>query len=113
MNSHDPSGGGRLREAIGFGFIGTFGAALALGGCAMLLDRLFRLDLLRLQPWPAVLLWCLAGAVGALAARGAWRASGRRTEHLRRFLGLCPSCSYDLSGNESGFCPECGRAVTP
>ena len=28
----------------------------------------------------------------------------------RRKLGpnTCPSCGYDLTGNESGVCPECG-----
>lgn len=25
-------------------------------------------------------------------------------------LGCCPSCDYDLTGNESGVCPECGTA---
>ena len=25
--------------------------------------------------------------------------------------GLCPNCSYDLTGNVSGVCPECGAAV--
>jgi len=32
---------------------------------------------------------------------------------IRRFLrlrrGLCPACGYDLAGNTSGVCPECGR----
>ena len=28
----------------------------------------------------------------------------------RRKLGpnACPSCGYDLTGNETGVCPECG-----
>ena len=26
--------------------------------------------------------------------------------------GLCKSCAYDLTGNNSGQCPECGRRVT-
>ena len=30
----------------------------------------------------------------------------------RRKLGLCVRCSYDLRGNESGVCPECGEPVT-
>lgn len=24
---------------------------------------------------------------------------------------LCPKCSYDLTGNTSGRCPECGRKI--
>ena len=24
---------------------------------------------------------------------------------------LCHSCGYDLTGNESGICPECGTGV--
>jgi hypothetical protein len=27
--------------------------------------------------------------------------------------GHCRGCGYDLRGNESGVCPECGRAVPP
>ena len=23
-------------------------------------------------------------------------------------VGKCPSCGYDLTGNETGVCPECG-----
>lgn len=26
--------------------------------------------------------------------------------------GLCYKCGYDLTGNVSGVCPECGRAIT-
>ncbi len=25
--------------------------------------------------------------------------------------GHCQQCEYDLTGNESGVCPECGRLV--
>lgn len=31
----------------------------------------------------------------------------------RKRLGLCLTCGYDLTGNESGKCPECGTAVVP
>jgi len=34
--------------------------------------------------------------------------------HRRRWLrehGLCVNCTYDLTGNESGVCPECGTPV--
>jgi hypothetical protein len=27
----------------------------------------------------------------------------------RRSQGLCVQCGYDLTGNVSGVCPECGR----
>jgi hypothetical protein len=26
-------------------------------------------------------------------------------------VGRCPKCDYDLAGNTSGICPECGTAV--
>jgi len=26
--------------------------------------------------------------------------------------GHCPKCDYDLTGNSSGICPECGEAIT-
>jgi len=29
----------------------------------------------------------------------------------RRRKGCCLSCGYDLTGNESGVCPECGEAI--
>ncbi len=29
----------------------------------------------------------------------------------RRTLGICVKCEYDLTGNVSGVCPECGTAV--
>ena len=35
---------------------------------------------------------------------------GRKKRRLA-FLGKCPSCGYDLTGNESGECPECGVAT--
>lgn len=28
-------------------------------------------------------------------------------------VGHCPQCRYDLTGNTSGVCPECGLAVPP
>jgi hypothetical protein len=33
----------------------------------------------------------------------------RRTMVDRRRRGLCEKCGYDLTGNTSGICPECGR----
>lgn len=33
---------------------------------------------------------------------------GPYRRHRRRRKGLCPKCGYNLSGNVSGVCPECG-----
>ena len=33
----------------------------------------------------------------------------RRWRRCRK--GLCPDCAYDLTGNESGVCPECGKPI--
>ena len=30
----------------------------------------------------------------------------------QRRNGICAKCSYDLTGNTSGVCPECGRAIS-
>ncbi len=49
-------------------------------------------------------IWMLLIPSLGMAAR-LWRAS-RAPE-----VGRCPSCRYDLSGNASGACPECGAAA--
>lgn len=49
-------------------------------------------------------LFCSVVAVTALAGF-AW-VSGRRP------LGHCASCCYDLTGNMSGICPECGTKIS-
>jgi hypothetical protein len=42
------------------------------------------------------------------ATRAALKARSRR---FRVRSGLCLRCGYDLRGNESGRCPECGAAI--
>jgi len=37
----------------------------------------------------------------------------RRRQNRRRAQGLCPRCGYNLTGNVSGACPECGTPVGP
>ena len=37
--------------------------------------------------------------------RGPWR------RHRRRKRGLCLKCGYNLAGNVSGVCPECGKST--
>ena len=31
---------------------------------------------------------------------------------LRKQQWLCEHCAYDLTGNQSGVCPECGREIS-
>ena len=42
-----------------------------------------------------------------------WRFAVVRRDRQRRSDGRCVGCGYDLRGNVSGTCPECGRAGTP
>lgn len=54
--------------------------------------------------------WVVAATA---VATGLWLAArGRRAWARRRRtrFGLCVRCGYDLRGNESGRCPECGQA---
>lgn len=53
--------------------------------------------------WPAFPLLAIYPAIAFVRGpvRG-WR---------RRRKGLCIRCSYDLTGNVSGICPECGRTT--
>jgi len=50
--------------------------------------------------------WLLLVAVGFPTAILWWH--GRRPK-----AGFCKVCKYDLTGNVSGTCPECGTAVIP
>jgi hypothetical protein len=55
--------------------------------------------------------WLLGWGVGLLGFQVTWR---RALPHLRAELlaaGRCLGCGYDLTGNASGACPECGAAV--
>ena len=53
----------------------------------------------------AVPLWPLVAMTLALPAVRLCLACRRRTRH-----GRCGLCGYDLTGNVSGVCPECGTA---
>ncbi len=49
--------------------------------------------------------WFLAIVFGVLP--GVWFIKWRKRRRLAK-VGKCPACGYDLTGNESGVCPECG-----
>ena len=57
-------------------------------------------------PWWYLLL--LVAAAGPLEGFVRWLWLKRRSERRRR-AGLCPACGYNLTGNISGVCPECGE----
>jgi len=43
---------------------------------------------------------------------GVWFIKWRKRRKLA-LVGSCPSCGYDLTGNETGVCPECGVPLEP
>ena len=51
-------------------------------------------------------LWVPAALLATLPAVRAFRGAFGRHR-----TGRCPRCGYDLTGNESGVCPECGTAT--
>jgi hypothetical protein len=84
-------------------------------------------------PWSWQVVWCLGIELseesfpGPSTRRSVWLPYWLLTAlmlilpafQLRRRLreqrkvkqGRCSSCGYDLTGNRSGICPECGRAL--
>src|SRR5262245_15406984 len=65
----------------------------------------------RPRMWAFGLIPLVAGGAGALAVEYIFRQQIR--EHLRRQLNdrgirVCMRCGYNLAGNASGRCPECG-----
>jgi hypothetical protein len=53
-----------------------------------------------------VVFWIAFGLVVVIQA--IVKDSKRRGRESRRLNGFCPTCGYDLTGNVSGTCPECG-----
>jgi hypothetical protein len=53
-------------------------------------------------------LWVVVVLFAALPGVRAPGMVRRRHTRLRARRGLCPRCGYDLTGNVSGVCPECG-----
>jgi hypothetical protein len=66
--------------------------------------------------------WAVAAIVnfgiGVFCIRWVFRKAKLDLQKCRIAHRMCPKCSYDLTGNTSGTCPECGtpvptRAKTP
>ncbi|HEY8749850.1 MAG TPA: hypothetical protein VIM11_17840 [Tepidisphaeraceae bacterium] len=50
-------------------------------------------------------------AAGAIALRNLTKLTLRYLSLRRSRAGLCLHCGYDLTGNASGICPECGTTT--
>jgi hypothetical protein len=59
------------------------------------------------EAWP----WVAAIAAGLAALIVPLHVIGRRAALRARYAAACPRCGYDLTGNLSGSCPECGAPV--
>lgn len=49
--------------------------------------------------------------VGQISARRIAERLSRRAKDRRIMRGCCGTCGYNLFGNASGICPECGEPV--
>ncbi len=95
--------------------VGWFGAALRgrrlVGWCisGTLLNAAFDFAVIAglLGGW----LYVVATATGLAAFIALLHKIGRRATLRARFSPACPRCSYDLTGNLSGQCPECGSPI--
>jgi len=47
-----------------------------------------------------------------LALATGWLFSSDHRRRKRRGAGCCEKCRYDLTGNTTGRCPECGSVTT-
>jgi hypothetical protein len=74
-----------------------------LGGAAVLAAAALAM-VIAAPPAPALLI----PLIPALAAWYLWDRP-RELRRERRAKGLCVRCGYDLRGNVSGVCPECGE----
>lgn len=59
----------------------------------------------------AIPLWLMAAFFGAVSSIGFIRGPLRRLLRCRH--GVCLKFRYDLTGNVSGVCPECGTKIQP
>jgi hypothetical protein len=61
--------------------------------------------------WHFQLAWWLAALLSFLPAIFMLRM--RLVRRRRALVGHCLGCGYNLTGNASGICPECGTAINP
>jgi hypothetical protein len=92
-------------RAIAAAFWAYLGIVLILSIPAYFIDGSGKL------PLPLFLLLPLAAIAAAfMAARRSWVQDERKFRIASR---RCDNCGYQLTGNESGVCPECGTPAKP
>ncbi len=85
----------RLTPWLAYGLFFVLGTVLLA-----LIDAVSLVGLLALAVIPAGVHW--------------WRGTRWQSERRRRLTAKqCVHCGYDLHGNESGICPECGMPAEP
>ena len=83
--------------------------AWTIGGLSRYRYGLLEVAKVQLYGPVRVPLW---GAVALLAAYPIYAMVREdRTRRERKRRGFCVHCDYDLTGNESGVCPECGEKI--
>ena len=105
-----PSRHSQLALGLMIGALAFAGGIVAAGLTRHVAPKLT--GIARLIVFAAVYVVIVAAALGIFAHYVTKRLKPRLLSELRR-RGLCHECGYDLSGNTSGVCPECGAAVEP
>jgi hypothetical protein len=61
--------------------------------------------------WQVIVTWGLVvpATLALCGTMSKWRKCYDRDKRIAK--GQCTSCGYDLTGNTSGVCPECGTPV--
>jgi len=94
-------------------FVGEVRRRIALSMISKLRGEVFRADasrtptaeaLVHFPLWAPVLLFVIYPTI-------AFVRSPVRRRHHRRKRGLCIRCGYNLTGNVTGVCPECGNPI--
>lgn len=93
------------------GHAGTQYLEFENGGIVVLLDFNERVSKVTVKPraGPGTPIWVIVITLTVLAGYTGWLWWRDREPPA----GHCPACAYDLRGNLSGRCPECGTNVGP
>jgi uncharacterized paraquat-inducible protein A len=63
------------------------------------------------QAWMLIAVIGYVLLVATMSVAASFRAINQRERHRRWQEKLCVKCAYNLEGNQSGVCPECGQPI--